>query len=131
MRDRLRARDQTNYFAVNWWLCMISQSKRSDIKKGLYDPDEHVDKELLQYQFEEQEGKCFYCDVAMITHSAGLGHGKREPDRMTIERMDNRVGHIKENCILACYKCNCQRGDRYNCNEFYRMKAAERELNNI
>ena len=108
---------------------MINTSKRDDIKKGLYDPDEHVDKELLQYQFEEQDGKCFYCNVAMITHSSG--NGKIDPDRMSIERMDNRVGHIKENCILACYKCNCQRQDRYDCNEFYRMKEAERELNNI
>jgi hypothetical protein len=108
---------------------MVNTSKRDDIKRGLFDADEHVDKELLQYQFEEQEGKCFYCDVAMITHSAG--NGKRDPDRMSIERMDNRVGHIKENCILACLKCNCQRQDRYDCNEFYRMKEAERELNAV
>jgi 5-methylcytosine-specific restriction endonuclease McrA len=67
----------------------------------------------------------------MITHSAGLGIGKIDLDRMTIERMDNRVGHIKENCVLACWKCNNQRKDEYDCNEFYRMKEAERELNNI
>ena len=108
---------------------MINTSKRDDIKKGRYDPDEHIDRDLLQYQFEEQEGKCFYCEVAMVTHSSE--NGKIDPDRMSIERMDNRVGHIKENCILACYKCNCQRQDRYDCNEFYRMKAGERELNNV
>ena len=66
--------EKARYQATHWWVTMITESKRTDIRKGLYDPDEHVDKELLQYQFEEQEGKCFYCDVAMITHSAGLGH---------------------------------------------------------
>ena len=82
--------DQAVYRAINWWVRIITNTKHKDIKKGLYDPDEHVDKELLQYQFEEQDGKCFYCDVAMVTFSAGLGSGKADPNRMSIERMDNR-----------------------------------------
>ena len=119
----------TEWLRMNWWVHMVSCSKRKDIKKGLFDPDDHIDKELLQYRFDEQKGKCFYCNVAMITHSLGLGQGNITPDRLTVERMDNRTGHTKENCILACFRCNSQRSDRYGCNEFYEMKEAERVLN--
>ena len=32
---------------------------------------------------------------------------------VTIERLDNKIGHIKANCVLACRKCNCSRvGDK-------------------
>lgn len=42
---------------------------------------------------------------------------KFQEDLCTIERLDNNIGHIKSNCVLACYpKCNVRRvGQRNDC----------------
>jgi len=37
---------------------------------------------------------------------------------MTIERMDNSIGHSKLNCVLACWGCNDERGKHYSFEDF-------------
>lgn len=46
----------------------------------------------------------------------------KDPKLITIERKDNKLGHIKDNCILACYTCNVTRQDKYTHEEFIKIK---------
>lgn len=81
----------------NW----IYLTKDSDIKKNRYDANSHIDKCFLESLIEEST-ICPYCDVEM--------QFKDYDDTLcTIERKDNKIGHTKANCILACMKCNKSR----------------------
>lgn len=86
---------------------MIYCSKTHDKKYNRYDADRFIDYDFIKQQiFESKE--CGYCFVEMqfIENSDTL---------CTIERLNNDIGHIKSNCILACRKCNYSRvGDKLN-----------------
>lgn len=77
---------------------MIKSSKHTDIKKNKYDANHFID-----YPFVEQlvfESKnCHYCKIEMQFI-------EYQDDMCTIERLDNSIGHIKSNCVLACRECN-------------------------
>ena len=43
------------------------------------------------------KGECFYC-------------GKSSNKRNGIDRKDNNIGYVIENCVTACRKCNIMKG---------------------
>ena len=80
---------------INNW---IKQSRQSDKKKDRYDADNFIDKCFLQGLIEDYPN-CYYCTIP-------LQYIEYQDDLATIERIDNSLGHIKSNCVLACRKCN-------------------------
>lgn len=59
-----------------------------------------------KYYFEDVEGliedygtKCFYCgtETQFKEYNETL---------ISIERLNNDIGHIKSNCVLCCLSCN-------------------------
>lgn len=85
---------------------MIRSSKQSDQKKNRYDANNFIDKCFIQSLIEEST-LCHYCKVQMqfIDYNDTL---------ITIERIQNDIGHIKSNCVLACRKCNYSRVGQRN-----------------
>ena len=84
---------------------MIRASKHSDKRYNRYDNTNFIDKCFLKNLFEDSENKCFYCKCQ-------LQYIIRQPNLATIERLDNNIGHVKSNCVIACYQCNVSRGGR-------------------
>ena len=80
---------------------MINHSKKTDIQKNKYDANNFIDKCFIE-QLIDESTMCYYCQCQMqfIEYNDTL---------CTIERLDNSIGHIKSNCVLACKKCNCSR----------------------
>ncbi|MCK4815488.1 hypothetical protein KA005_06945 [bacterium] len=82
---------------------MIRSSKFRDKKHGHYDPDNFIDKCFVEGLFEDQtvrgRPRCHHCDRKMQCL-------KRKNNMCTIERLDNDIGHIKSNCVIACWECN-------------------------
>ncbi len=78
----------------NW----ISSSRQKDKKRDRYDADHFIDKCFLKGLVEDYHN-CYYCTIP-------LQYIKYEDDMATIERIDNKLGHIKSNCVLACRRCN-------------------------
>ena len=89
--------------ADEWQNRIVRDSKRFDIRHGLYDKDNLVDTEFLLGQNEKQRTLCFYCEVPMAQHKRTIRQG------LTLERLDVTKGHIKSNCVLACKSCNSKR----------------------
>jgi hypothetical protein len=85
---------------------LIRSSKQSDKKKNIYDETNFIDYEFCKELIKESGKFCYYCDIELqyIEYNDTLA---------TIERLDNDIGHIKENCVIACRTCNFSRvGDR-------------------
>jgi len=81
----------------NW----IRQSKRTDKKYNRFDIVNFIDKCFCKNLIEEYP-KCYYCQCE-------LQYVLYKDDLATIERLDNDLGHIKSNCVIACRNCNLER----------------------
>jgi len=85
---------------------MIRHSKFNDKKNNRYDQTNFIDKCFVKNLIEDCEDKCYYCkcELQYIDFTGNLA---------TIERIDNKIGHIKGNCVIACRTCNYARvGDK-------------------
>jgi hypothetical protein len=78
---------------------MVQGSKQHDIKYNRYDESNFITYDYVQGLITQSNDQCYYCDVQLqyIDFSADLG---------TIERIDNSLGHIMGNCVIACRTCN-------------------------
>ena len=83
---------------------MISHSRHADKKFNRYDADNFIDKCFLEGLFEDSQN-CHYCDIP-FTYNERIG------TLVTIERLNNNIGHIKSNCVLACWDCNMRHKSR-------------------
>ena len=87
---------------------MIGNSKTTDKKNNNYDPVNFIDKCFVKNLIEDCEDKCYYCNCE-------LQYIIKQSNLASIERLNNSVGHIKSNCVIACFKCNISRvGDKLN-----------------
>ncbi len=89
------------YKKINWDRCLIHSSKKSDRK---YNRFHNVTKEFLRCILAHQDGQCFHCLKVMK-----LTNGNKDPDQVSIERIDNTIGHVKSNTVLCCLNCNYDR----------------------
>ena len=78
---------------------MILHSKESDKKNNRYDQVNFIDYCFIENLIDDCEDKCYYCNCKLqyVDFTNNLA---------TIERLDNSIGHIKGNCVIACKKCN-------------------------
>ena len=79
---------------------MIHGSKKNDIKYNRYDEEHQVDREFLHCLIAKSP-RCYYEDC-----SVELQYTTKQHDLGTIERLNNNIGHTKDNCVIACWKCN-------------------------
>ena len=79
---------------TNW----ISASRQKDKKFNIYDANNFIDKCFLKGLMEDYPN-CYYCNIH-------LQYVEYQDDLATIERIDNSIGHIKSNCVVACRSCN-------------------------
>ena len=83
---------------------MILNSRRADKKYDRYDANNFIDKCFLEGLFEDSEN-CHYCGVEFT-------YNEKIDTLVTIERLNNSIGHIKSNCVLACWDCNIRHKSR-------------------
>ncbi len=88
---------------------MISNSREKDKKYNRYDADHFIDKPFLEGLFEDYEN-CHYCDIQFT-------YNELCDTFVTIERLNNSIGHIKSNCVLACWDCNHRHQSRDDSDE--------------
>ncbi len=62
--------------------------------------------------FRAQGGKCYYCDVELVSS----GESKNDPRERTLDHVIPRFWGgltIPENLVYACKKCNMAKGHKY------------------
>ena len=94
---------ENNNIYINEIKKKINSYKNQDIKKdklnNLINYDETIEKLL------ESKLKCYYCKDNVIIIYEKI----REPKQWTLDRLDNNIGHNKENTVICCLDCNLKR----------------------
>jgi hypothetical protein len=68
--------------------------------------DVGIDVEYVNFLFEKQKGKCYWFGVELIPSNI-----KKHPQQPSLDRLDNKLGYIKDNVVLTCYSANIGRND--------------------
>jgi hypothetical protein len=83
----------------------LSSYKQQDRVKKKHDADKFITLTSLVQKLVESQLKCHYCqDLVHIT-----GDKKREKKQWTLDRVDNNLGHLEDNVVIACLDCNLKR----------------------
>ena len=83
----------------------LSSYKQQDRVKKKHDADKFITLTSLVQKLVESQLKCHYCqDMVHIT-----GDKKREKKQWTLDRVDNNLGHLEDNVVIACLDCNLKR----------------------
>lgn len=88
----------------------VSSYKMQDIQKHKYDDDKFVDLNFVIQLLHEKSLKCFYCRESVYLFYNFV----RENKQWTLERIDNGMGHNKDNVEIACLLCNLRRRTMYH-----------------
>lgn len=83
----------------------LSSYRCQDIDKGLFIQENAMDVSGVINKLERAEGLCFYCRSPVFI----LYDNVREPRQWTLERLNNKEGHIFDNVEIACLSCNLRR----------------------
>ena len=73
--------------------------KKTDKEKGLFDSDHFIDKKWIRDALEKTK-RC----PRTRCGNAWLPDGKNQ---WSVNRISNSLGHVKSNCEIICYSCNC------------------------
>jgi hypothetical protein len=91
----------------------LNNYKSQDIKKNIYDTNLFILYDEVIDKIKESELKCYYChDCIFILYEI-----VRENKQWTLDRINNDLGHNKENIVISCLECNLKRRD-INSNKF-------------
>ena len=79
--------------------------RSQDIEKKILDEVHFADLSGVLLKLSEANYCCYYCREPVQL----LYENVREPKQWTLERIDNKLGHILSNVEIACLSCNLRR----------------------
>ena len=82
----------------------LSGYKNQDIKKKKLS-DKLISYEECLEKLVISKLKCYYCRTDCLLTYENI----REQSQWTLDRIDNSIGHEKENVVICCLKCNLKR----------------------
>jgi hypothetical protein len=83
----------------------ISSYKQQDISRNLFDETKFVDLKTIIAMLHQCGVECYYCKEKMIV----LYEKSREMKQWTVDRINNDLGHNRDNIVLSCLQCNLKR----------------------
>ena len=82
---------------------MLKNLENYDEKSEKY--KDFIDFDIIIQEMKNSDLKCHYCRNKMLI----LYENVRDNSQWTVDRINNDIGHIKENFHLVCLKCNLKR----------------------
>ena len=86
-------------------LCKLNSYKQQDIRKNKYIKSDFINQDVLMEKLVISKLKCYYCKESVLF----LYENSRDTKQWTLDRLDNSIGHISENVVICCLKCNLER----------------------
>lgn len=102
-------KSKINCLVRNQIMDKIKGYKSQDHLKTLFCSEKFIDYEFVVELLQRSDIKCFYCKRSVLL----LYENVREPRQWSIERIDNKMGHNKDNVEIACLNCNLRRRTMY------------------
>ena len=85
---------------------MIHSTRTKDRNQKNFNEVEFIDYPFLYELWNNQKGICFYedcrCEMVLTFNT----HTTKLDNQISVQRLDNSLGHIKSNCVFSCFKCN-------------------------
>ena len=78
---------------------------QQDKEKKMYNKEKCFEYEDILEVLVKQKLKCSYCKCEMYI----LYDNYRCNTQWSLDRIDNTIGHLKENCVVSCLHCNLQK----------------------
>jgi hypothetical protein len=85
-----------------------SSYKQQDISKEKYDANAFINFDEILSLLRCCELKCHYCLCELFV----LYSKSRFPQQWTLDRIDNTLGHNRDNLVISCLECNLKRRRR-------------------
>ena len=85
---------------------LVGNHRVHDMSKGLYNKENHITTKYLISLKEHAGEKCFHCGIELDWSNTG---DVRRNDQPTLQRINNKLGHTKDNVCFACFNCNVKR----------------------
>ena len=85
---------------------LVGNARVNDKKKNRYDKENHITTQYLLALKKYNGYKCYHCRCELDW--GDLGHIRRNR-QVTLQRLDNTKGHIRENVFFACFECNVKK----------------------
>ena len=96
---------ERDYQAKRWAHRATVHSRIADKKSNrLYQSNTFITPKRLEFLRDIQHNKCIYCYTPMQIEN------RRKPNGLTVERVDGKKPHTKNNVALCCFRCNCKSG---------------------
>lgn len=83
----------------------IANYKQQDVVKKILDKNTFVSLQDVINHLVECNVTCFYCKCDLLV----LYEIVREPKQWTLDRINNTIGHTKDNVVISCLECNLKR----------------------
>lgn len=83
----------------------IRSYKHQDLKKERFDEINFIQHDTVIDLLKQCELKCYYCNCDVYI----LYKNIRADLQWTLDRIDNDIGHINNNLVISCLKCNIKR----------------------
>lgn len=83
----------------------INGYKNQDIKKKILDENKIIKYGECLEKLVISKLKCYYCKKDCLLAYENV----REEKQWTLDRLDNSIGHNKDNVVICCLKCNLKR----------------------
>jgi len=81
--------------------------KQQDMKQQIYSEYHFITTDLVLEKLILCKMKCLYCLEPMLLH-----YEAKDKKQWTVDRIDNRMGHNKDNIVMCCLDCNLKRRNR-------------------
>jgi hypothetical protein len=85
---------------------LCGNHRNADILKGLYNKENHITTKYLVSLKEKSGENCFHCNVQLDWSNTG---DTRRNDQPTLQRINNKLGHTRDNVCFACFECNVKK----------------------
>mgnify|MGYP005839454159 CR=1 FL=1 len=95
----------------------LSAYKQQDKKNEMLNEEKFIDMEDVKELLKASNLYCYYCRKEVYI----LYNTSKQGNQWTLDRIDNNLGHNKDNCVVSCLKCNLDRG-RIDSKKFYFTK---------
>lgn len=95
-----------NWRKANPLSVLLKASRSRALERGIA---HDLDLEWFVAKHAAQNGRCAITGVPF--DSAWVGHGKKNPLGMSLDRVEPAKGYVKENCRLVCFAVNAAMSD--------------------